>query len=53
MRKARSVPRDCLAFRVIDAPARPDRRELRMAVVLMFACWFGGLLLVRITAWTA
>jgi hypothetical protein len=30
-----------------------DHRQLRTGIILMFACWFGVMLLVRITAWTA
>ncbi|MGA4991189.1 hypothetical protein [Nonomuraea bangladeshensis] len=30
-----------------------DYRQLRTGIILMFACWFGAMLLVRITAWTA
>ncbi|MGA5758555.1 hypothetical protein [Nonomuraea bangladeshensis] len=30
-----------------------DHRQLRTGIILMFACWFGAMLLVRITAWTA
>ncbi|MGW2151528.1 hypothetical protein ACWCOT_45015 [Nonomuraea bangladeshensis] len=30
-----------------------DHRQLRTGIILMFVCWFGAMLLVRITAWTA